>query len=446
MSRTFLPALLAASVVLSAIPGCAISGLLPFGQNTSKPGPAQGEFKSKLANLEFRSISQETQNQLEKVAPNLMGNSGSASAAREAGVTAPAAPNVGADAITKGGSQGGGSDGGYSMGVPTSSYAPSIYNYGYYFSGPFGPMKLDKVVEATTAGSNAGWSQIRDQLINPVLADWATDAGLITSSATLDDNGDPIQAQGAYPGEVGWRLAYAAPSIREAMYFLVTPAETKVVRMRWVPITIDTGAVKVDAKAAIDRAKAGIRDAGFKSLEDLKGFGFFYPKEEGFGAPASKGMPPVMSDVAVAAPSYGGGSSGSAGSSTGTQVYYQPKHQEQELYELQGGGRWYANLSVIGDYTLWELNYNAYANVSRPDMGRAEPAIMPAVPSGTPRPEVDQGQEKPAYKPEPYSYVDNYVYAYVDARNGDVIRLRRPRKVSVTYTETTYPTYGDRKY
>lgn len=439
MSIRFIRTLVAASVVLSALPGCAAGGLtFPFGQTTLKPDTRREEFKSKLAHLEFRSITQETQKQLERVAPGLLGNTG-AGVSRESGTTA--VPAVGADAAGKTfapvSGSGAGSGSAPTGGGGVSSYIPSIYNYGYYFSGPFGPMKLDKVVEATTSGSSAGWNEIRARIIDPVLADWAADAGLIASSATLDENGDPIQGQASYPGEIGWRLAYAAPSIREAMYFMISPAETRVVRMRWVPVTIDPAVIEVDAKGAIDRARAGIRDASFKSLEDLKGFGFFYPKEEGYGAPAVMPMP-ARADVALVAPAAGGATAGSAVGGSDGAVYYQPRVQEQELHELQPGGRWYANLAVIGAYTLWELTYTLYA-------GEGRAAVAKGVPESTvaPAPPTDDSGPKEPTRPADYSYVDNYVYAYVDARTGDVIRLRRPRKVSVTYEEATYPTRDD---
>ncbi len=442
MARKLGHALVAASLVMSLVPGCALTGLLPGqpgGTGQTASTSKIPEFKTKLANLTFMDMAESTKEQLNKVAPTLMGNTGAANGTRE-GITAPSSAGMAGDSIarTDGGTAGGSGSytGGVAQGSPASSVAPMMYNYGYYFGGGLGPMKLDKAVEASAAGSSGGWNQVREQVINPVLADWAPDANLISGNATLDENGDPILTQSSYFGETGWHMGFSAPSIHEVMYFLVTPAETKIIRMRWIPITIDTTAMAVDAKGAIERAKAGIRTSGFKSLEDIKGIGFFYPKSEGYG----NAVP--MADVAMSAPSRGGAVSG-GGSSSGSAptVYYQENRVEEEVLELQPGGRWNANVSVIGDYTVWQLYYNNYYGSPEVMKGMPTPAIAPVPPTDASQTKPDETSD---YKPQPYSYTDNYVYAIVDARSGDVLSLRRPRKVSVTYTETTYNPYqGD---
>jgi hypothetical protein len=96
------------------------------------------------------------------------------------------------------------------------------------------------------------------------------------------------------------------------------------------------------------------------------------------------------------------------------------------MYALKPGGRWYVNLQAIGDHLVWELNYNAYvANETTAGVAVSADASVssPAAPAPTTEPGV-------VVTPQPW--VDENAYGMIDARTGELIRLRRP-------TKYTYP-------
>ncbi|MBM3273725.1 MAG: hypothetical protein FJZ00_01125 [Candidatus Sericytochromatia bacterium] len=479
MWRTGIRGILAASLAatLTGCPGLDALLLKPGGNTPGGQTQDQVAARTKLGNLEFKALSAETSrrldlNALSATSPAAIKADSRNSAPQSGNVADSAAPKPAAGAPSSGAPiSGGGGSTGYAAPemaspavMPGYTGGPAVYSYGAFFGSPFGTMKLASITEAVAPGSAGGWSALQGDVIGPVLADWGGDGALISSNVTLDADGNPIQGTPNYPGEIGWRFAYAAPSIREVLYFLITPGETRVVRMRWTPVAIDPRAVQVDTKAAIETVKAAVRDAKFKPREAFEGDGFFYPRD----------------DVAVA---IGGGAGGAGGSSGGVakaepamavapprlavdmpapspdskpQVYYDWQTREEFILELTPGGRWTANLQVIGKYTLWELSYAAYysgKDVTPMPLPLPEPVPMSrtggstgAVSNGVSPGSTDavssvvspdSSDTKPAdahttYVPQPYSYTNDYIYALVDASTGAIFRLRRPSKITVT--------------
>jgi hypothetical protein len=308
--------------------------------------------------------------------------------------------------------------------APTMAIAPSPYGFGTYFGGPFGQMKLDSVTEATAAAVAGGFLETQANVVAPAVADWASDARLLGSNGTLDEAGNPIKGTETYPGELAWHATYASDSRTEVLEFQVGATGTKVVRMHWTPVTIDAAAVKVDAKAAVDiLAKAVV--SRVRSKEEELGHDYFFDGSDY----AKTGVGIAVPAIAIGEPAPGG---------------YQGPTTET-LYRLKPGGRWYVNLQAIGDHLVWELSYNPNAGVVvAPGMDAA--VSSPAMPASAPRTVMQTATTTtapvtavpvmapaPDYQPQPWT--DENAYGMVDAKTGELIRLRRP-------TSYTYPTGG----
>jgi hypothetical protein len=307
-------------------------------------------------------------------------------------------------------------------GAPTAAIAPSPYSFGTYFGGPFGQMKLDAVTEATAAAVAGGFLEVQANVVGPAVADWATDARLLGSNGTLDEAGNPVSGTENYPGELAWHATYASVSRSEVLEFQVGANGTKVVRMHWTPVTIDAAAVKVDAKAAVEiLAKAVV--SRVRSKEEELGHDYFFDGS----ANGNTGVGIAMPAIAVGEPAPAPGS-------------YQGPTTET-LYRLKPGGRWYVNLQAIGDHLVWELNYTPTAGtVVAPGMDAAvsSPAVAPravmqATTTAAPVTAVPIMAPAPDYQPQPWT--DENAYGMVDAKTGELIRLRRP--TSYTYPNST---------
>lgn len=367
------------SLVLTAtLSACQAQGLVGIGAGGAAPGAASPAAKpapalsspAKLGAYEFRPLSADAAAQLAARASGARG---------EATAAAPMAPPTA----------------GRVAGTAMSILPGSPYAHGSYFTGPYGPMKLDSTSEARGPGSAGSWAEIKAQVIAPVLADWTTDARLIASQGMLDGAGDTAQGTERWPGELGWRATYAAPSRNEVLEFHVTAAGSTITRLRWTPIDLNLDAAGVDAKAALTAISAAIKDANARSEEDKLGFDYFFGKPgDGLVGIAGGGVAVAMarpaidpvaprpvnpSDVAIAPPA--------------------PSPSPKPLYELTAGGRWNASLNAIGDKVVWELHY-------------------------------DPGEK--AWQPPTDGWsVDPSAYGMVDARSGALIRYRRPARYYV---------------
>jgi hypothetical protein len=315
----------------------------------------------------------------------------------------------------------------------TAMVPPSPYAYGSYFGGPFGQMKLESVTEANAGGASAGFLDLQSQVIGPALADWAPDARLLNTNGTLDEQGNPVAAVESYPGELAWHASYASISRNEVLDFTVSAKATHVVRMHWAPVTIDVSGVKVDAKAAVDTlTKAVISNV--RSKEEELGHDYFFDGSQANQAGVGIAVPAIAVAPTIAV----GEPNPSAPSGPTTEI----------LHRLKAGGRWNVTLQAIGDKLVWELSYNP--NPVGPNVAVSAPAVMPAsapralmqvnatttaspvvAVAPQPMPPVDG----PVTQPEPWT--DESAYGMIDARTGDLIRLRRPTKY--TYTATATP-------
>lgn len=375
--------LISAMLALS-LTGCNAGALLspaPGGGKTPA-GASQGLSPLRLGSLNFQAASAETMARMSQQA---------------SGAPAPMAAEA-----TRGAAAGDAA-----MTVGKAAVMPSPYAYGSYFGGPFGQMKLDGVQEAKANGASAGFLELQNQLIAPALADWAADARMVNTNGTLSETGDPVTGAESYPEEFAWHATYASISRAEVLEFHVTAKETRVVRLKWSPVTIDVKATQVDAKAAVEKLTQAIRSRQRSKEEELGRDYFFQP-----GDGARMGVGVAVPAIAVGEPAPG----------------YQGPTTEVR-YELKPGGRWFVNLQQIGDHLVWELNYNAYvaptatpasAPMIAPDAAVSGPAVTEPAPAVTSAP----------VQPEPW--VDENAYGMIDARTGEVIRMRRP-------TKYTYP-------
>ncbi|MFN3430594.1 MAG: hypothetical protein ACK46X_11635 [Candidatus Sericytochromatia bacterium] len=376
--------LISAMLALS-LTGCNAGALLTPapGGNKQPAGTSQGLSPLRLGSLNFQAASADTMARMSQQA---------------AGTPAPMAAESGRSA--------GAADA--SMTVGKAAVMPSPYAYGSYFGGPFGQMKLDGVQEAKAAGASAGFLELQNQLIAPALADWATDARMVNTNGTLTETGDPVTASENFPEEFAWHATYASISRAEVLEFHVTAKETRVVRLKWSPVTIDVKAAQVDAKAAVEKLTQAIRSRQRSKEEELGRDYFFQPGDQGrIAIDPGVSMPAIA--VGEPAPGYQGPT---------TEV----------RHELKAGGRWYVNLQQIGDHLVWELNYNAH--------------VAPAMTTPSSGPiSADAAVSSPAIEPakiaapapvQPEPWVDENAYGMIDARTGEVIRMRRP-------TKYTYP-------
>ncbi|MNS57312.1 hypothetical protein D3C72_901950 [compost metagenome] len=375
--------LISAMLALS-LTGCNAGALLspaPGGAKTPT-GTSQGLSPLRLGSLNFQAASAETMARMSQQA---------------SGAPAPMAAEATRGAAT----------GDAAMSVGKAAVMPSPYAYGSYFGGPFGQMKLDGVQEAKASGASAGFLELQNQLIAPALADWAADARMVNTNGTLSETGDPVTGAENYPEEFAWHATYASISRAEVLEFHVTAKETRVVRLKWSPVTIDVKATQVDAKAAVEKLTQALRSRQRSKEEELGRDYFFQPGDE-----TRMGVGIAVPAIAVGEPAPG----------------YQGPTTEVR-YELKPGGRWFVNLQQIGDHLVWELNYNAYvapmatpasAPMIAPDAAVSGPAVTEPAPAVISAP----------VQPEPW--VDESAYGMIDARTGEVIRMRRP-------TKYTYP-------
>ena len=358
-----------------ALAGCQAQGLVGVGAGGATPGGQQaatpGSTATRLGAFEFKQLSAEAAAQLAGRA------SGAATMEAAAGgaVAAPVAARGSADAA---------------MSVmPGSPYA-----HGTFFSGPYGPMKLESATEARGSGSAGGWADIKAQVVAPVLADWTNDARLIASHGTLDAEGNTAQGTERWPGELGWRATYAAPGLNEVLEFHVTAVGSTITRLRWAPVDLNLDAAGIDAKAALATIGAALGDAGARSEEDKLGHDYFFGKDGGgvgiFGGasggiavavaePAVMPMPVDVGGAPIAAPT--------------------PGPTPRPVFELKAGGRWNASLNAIGDKVVWELHYDPGEQAWQPPVGGWS--------------------------------TDPSAYGMVDAASGALIRFRRPSQYFV---------------
>jgi hypothetical protein len=253
------------------------------------------------------------------------------------------------------------------------------YGYGYgYYGGSSVPMALVSVTEAEAPGSRGPLKAILETLVAPVLKDWATDAHLVSSSGSLDAEGQALvpsptpssmatpPGYGYYGGyDTGWRLSYVSPSRQEALNFHVAADKTLVIRMRWAPLNLAATPIAVDADEAVKKLTAAIEDQAFRSEEEKTGTDYF------FGT-AFQPVPTVPP----------GG--------------YQER--VEIVYDVPPQARWNATLQSVLGKQVWELNYyRAYSESDPPPQA-------------------------------PDHWFDNSARGMVDAQTGVVVRFTRPSK------------------
>lgn len=292
--------------------------------------------------------------------------------------------------------------------VGTPMPMPSLPYYGGYSSGPFGQMKLESVTEAKAPGAQGSLKQVIEQVVKPILKDWADDAALVGSAGVT---------QPSTPSPY-WMLNYASNSNLEAMLFFITPQEMRVLFLRWKPMTIDMDEVKVEGADAIDLVTGAVRDLSVKSLEEVRGVNFFYSEfSGGYLGPMPMPMPvgggmgmpqpanvngvPVAPPVPLASPS--------ATPAPAPQPSLVPVYKNEPITELPSGGSWNISLAPIGAHLVWNLYYSA-----------------PMSPGGMP-------SRYPPQEGDSYTWTNSYVSAMVDARTGELIRLSRPSKSTTTW-------------
>lgn len=387
-----------------SLTGCQAAGLVntPGGKTGANTNGSGTLTPLRLGSLQFVAASAETMARMSQQASGAAAPMSAESGARSADASA-----------------------GTSTMIARPAIAPSPYGYGSYFGGPFGQMKLDGVQEAKAPGATGGFLALQASVIGPAVAEWASDARLVTTSGSLDDKGNPIAGAGSYPEENAWHATYASPSRSEVLEFHVGTDATRVVRLKWSPISLDAASVKIDAKTAVEKIAQAVASRVRTKEEELGRDYFFNANETGMvGGDARVGI--AMPAIAPGVPSYDGPTT-------------------ETLYMLKPGGRWYVNLQAIGEHLVWELNYNAYVNPGMTtgsgtvSSGSVGVAVSPDAPvsSSASTPAMEPIKTDMPYQPQPW--VDENAYGMIDARTGDLIRLRRPTKYTYSGVNATEP-------
>lgn len=265
-----------------------------------------------------------------------------------------------------------------SGGATSGNIFGGYYGYGYYGGGSTVPMALVSITEAEAPGSRGPLKRILEDVVNPVLADWAPDAHLVGSSGALGGDGlalIPSPAPSGQPGypdySAGWRLSYLSPSRQEALNFTVMADKTVAIRMRWAPLNLATAPIAVDADEAVKKLTAAIDSAEAKSEEEQTGLDYFLGTP--FATPAPMGAPPPYQE------------------------------RIEPIYDVPEGARWNAQLQSVLGKLVWELNFH-------------QPYVHPPQP-----------MPMPMMTPSDH-YVDTSGRGMVDAQTGAVIRFSRPSK------------------
>jgi len=304
-------------------------------------------------------------------------------------------------------------------GTSSSMIVPTYW--GSYTYGPYGQMKLESVTEAKAPAARGTLAEVVAQLVKPVLADWAPGARLVTVNGILDANG----------AATSWQLAYVAENLHEAMWFDLRPGGSSVVFLRWSPVVLDVGRLKIDSTGAVQAVVAAIENPNFKSREELLGRDFFQdayappigvlPGSNSGGAVA---MPAVAPDswspppsprpsAAVADPQASPKVEASATPTPVPTPLLVPVTSQVTLTHLTPGGTWNAQLTMIGDYLVWQLNYQAsYLS------------------------EVARSTKYPPDEGDSTTYTSSWVSAMVDAATGEVIRFNRPYQYTMTWVKS----------
>lgn len=410
-------------IAVWALAGCQVPGL--SGPSASTPRSAALTTPDRLGGVDFGPLSDE--------GARLMGAYGTSNGAPTPATSGALAGST-SGSTTSVSMSGGGS--------PMSS----LTSFSSYGASPLGPMKLDRVTEAKTVGCSDSLKQVLGRIVNPIVGDWAQDAALVTTSGYLGEDGK-LASGGSGSTPSGWYLSFVSQARQEAMLFFVTAQETRILLLHWVPVAIDLASLSVDTSEAIQTVLAAIKDPQIKSKEELLGQDFFYSEFGGnHGSPmggASVGIgvvapapnpsgPTLLSPIPTASPtpspfttpapapdathSYSPLATASALPVYSPPPYYLSTVVKNELLPaLPPGGSWNARLNPVGRYLVWELNY----------------AAPPSGSSGTSR-------SAPPQAGDSFSYVNGYVYAMVDARTGDLIRISRPTKTTVTLVQQPY--------
>ena len=368
-----------------ALAGCQAQGLVGVGAGGATPGGGQqgvqpgagAAVTTKLGAYEFKPLSAEA-------AASLATRASAAPRAEAAGdAAAPMAPTAGVG----------------KMASSAMTVMPgSPYSHGTFFSGPYGPMKLESATEAQGPGSTAGWAEIKAQVVAPVLADWGADGRLIASRGVLDGDGNTATGEERWPGELGWHATYAAASRNEVLEFHVTAKGTTITRLKWAPVDLNLDAAAVDARTALAAIGAAIKDADARSEEDKLGYDYFFGKDGGPVHIMNRAVPAIAVTEPMPVDLPPDAKPG---------VAPKPYPSPEALFTLTPGGRWNASLNAINDKVVWELYYDPGEKAWQPPTGNWS--------------------------------TDPSAYGMIDAATGALIRLRRPTKY---YLETPIASDG----
>lgn len=404
---------LSLALALLALVGCQ-NGNLPVLGGSPAPGTGQGDrAEGRYGGLAFRALTQEGATWLGGGSPSGMLTSGPVPTAAQA-----------------------------EQNQAMARLGSALSYYGTYSGGAV-PLKLDRVTEATAPGMAGSLKQVVERIVQPVLGEWAPDASLVVSSGFLAPDGQPV-GSGSSAG--GWALAYSSDRFKESMLFLVTPQTTRVLLLRWVPVTIDLGTVTIDSDQAVQQVLAAVKDPTRRSREDELGLNLFMLE---FGATGPYGNPtltggimptsmpmvvglvpdgiatlkPTMTPTPSMTPSPGPlltptpsvsptpwatYSAAPIATYTPRPYYHQPSSTTEVLTTLPPGGSWTVRLNPLGKYLVWDMSY----------YGSYVPSTFTTKTDGT----------------YTATHTNSYVSAWVDARTGALLRLYRPTRTTTTTT------------
>ncbi len=426
--------------------GCQLMPTFPDGkQVTGGGGATSREFPDVIQGLNFRDLSSAGQGLIANGGGNLVGSNGNTlvrAGAVQPGAAPAAAPVMGTDmavmaptgkvAAEAGKVSPSGGGGAHSGNV----WGGLGYGYYGYFGGSGEQMALVSAQEAELPGSKGGLQEIMNTIAAPVLKNWATDARLVSSFATLGADG--LLAEGvdsdtsigspigmvkpavaiALPDRGGpvvepggmWSLIYNSTRRNEVLQFHVRRSKTTVIRMRFAPVQLVAERVQVDSAEAVKRLTKAITDKAFQSIEEKSRKDYF--TGQSFEQPQTGQWDNEYSRTEV-------------------------------VYAVPGKARWNASLEQSLGKLVWQLNFYSSegGDVPVPMMGDAEPGAVSSSTSAVSEsePGVSGGSAGmiapapcvPSFKPGTQwrqGWFNNSGSGLIDAQTGEVIRFSRPTR------------------
>jgi hypothetical protein len=268
--------------------------------------------------------------------------------------------------------------------------APMSY---FPYPGVFEEYVVTDFEEAKTDGFTGTYLQALTKIVKPIVKSLGSDARMITSNGSTDDNGQnksqeqPVQNDQKpmyYPGyqQYQWQFSFVSSSKKEVYNIYISSGETLVLKQTWGLRDLTPDEIKIDSSDAIKAVITAIKDKNFTSPDNQN-------------------------------------------------IYMSP--EAEVLYDIPPNTSWYLYLDKEKGNLVWNINMNINTNVVY--YGVPESGVSA---SGGGTASAADGSvtntTKPTSEPVPIKAPDFWYsggYAKIDAATGKVLSLVRPMKYHV---------------